>query len=84
MLPLTVFIVSTAWRDETSISERAISGEMTKLGESNWVSAKGSPIGVPRSGSNRTAHRLKYEVGRREMKYSVRPSGAQRGLSGRV
>ena len=46
MLPLTVFIVSTAWRDETSISESAMSGEMTMLGESNWVSGKGWPIGA--------------------------------------
>ena len=32
-------IVSTACRDETSISDVVISGEMTTLGESNRVSA---------------------------------------------
>ena len=47
MLPVTVFIVSTAWRDETSMSDWGMSGEMTRLGESNLVSANGWPTGCP-------------------------------------
>ena len=41
---------------------------MYSAGESKALSARGSPTGVPRSASNLTAHRLKNDPGRREMK----------------
>jgi hypothetical protein len=68
MLPAVVFMVRTACRAETSISDRVRSGEMASVGLSKSVSAKGSPIGVPRSGSNRTPQRLRYDVEWRERK----------------
>ena len=45
------------------MSDWGMSGEMTRLGESNLVSANSWPAGVPRSGSNRIAPQI--EIRRR-------------------
>ena len=51
MLPVTVFIVRTTWRDETSMSDCVISGEMTRfwgieLSERERLVNRGAPFGV--------------------------------------
>ena len=65
------------------MSEATTLGDIVRprLGVSNGVSRNGSPIGIPRSGSNLTAQRLKYGEPWFEMKYRSFPFGAQRGLS---
>src|SRR5688572_29854835 len=73
MLPRTVCMVRTARRAEMPVSETATAGEIVRPGVSNWVSRNGAPIAVPRSGSNRTAQRLKngepwFEMNRLEVK----------------
>jgi hypothetical protein len=68
MLPVTVAIVSTARRCAMPISELPTSGEITRPGESNLVIMNGWPTGTPRTGSNRTAQRLKKDELCLEMK----------------
>jgi hypothetical protein len=82
MLPVPFDIVTASLSPRTSISDRVGSGSIIESGELKWVTCSGAPIGWARSGSIRTFQRLKYPVGFLEMKYNIRPSGAQRGLSG--